>query len=310
MRKAHQARRCFNGASDLVRYKVTHTTSYRYSQPVSVSHHLLHLKPRATPHQRVDRLDVAMTPHPASLSEGVDYFGNPRSFITVDAQHDEIEFHAQSLVEVSAPEPPEPALTPAWESVYPHLERDTSPEMLGVLQFVFPSSGTAASVDLADFARPSFPPGRPVLEAALDLTGRIYSQFAYDGTATTVTTPVDEVMQLKRGVCQDFAHLQIGCLRALGLPARYVSGYLLTYPPPGEEKLVGADASHAWLSLWVPGFGWIDLDPTNNKVPRDEHVTLGWGRDYGDVSPINGVIFGGGPHVVEVSVDVAPQEGG
>ncbi len=150
----------------------------------------------------------------------------------------------------------------------------------------------------------SFPPGRPILEAALDLTDRIYSEFKYEGGATTVTTTVDEVLRLKRGVCQDFAHLQIACFRAMRLPARYVSGYLLTKAPEGREKLVGADASHAWLSVWCPGYGWIDLDPTNNLIPTDEHVLLAWGRDYSDVSPVNGVIFGGGDHVVDVAVDV------
>ncbi|MGE4221574.1 MAG: transglutaminase family protein, partial [Alphaproteobacteria bacterium] len=183
-----------------------------------------------------------------------------------------------------------------------------APDSLAAYEFSFDSPFTATDADLEALVVPSFQPGRPILEAALDLTARIYREFAYDPTATTLATPVAEVVRMRRGVCQDFAHLQLACLRRIGLPARYVSGYLLTYPPPGGQKLIGADASHAWLSIWCPGSGWVDLDPTNNKIPRDEHITLAWGRDYGDVSPIRGVIVGGAAQSMEVAVDVNPVD--
>jgi transglutaminase-like putative cysteine protease len=161
-------------------------------------------------------------------------------------------------------------------------------------------------VALRQLAEPSFTPGRPWLEAVLDLTKRIYTEFKYDPAATNVNTALDTVLRIKRGVCQDFAHLQIGCLRSMGLPARYVSGYLLTAPPPGQPKLVGSDASHAWTAAFSPEAGWIDFDPTNNIIPGIGHVTLAWGRDYGDVCPIKGVLVGGGQHRMRVAVDVAP----
>jgi len=287
-------------------YDVSHRTLYRYSQAVSISHHMLHLLPRPCDHQVCHRTALYVTPTPAVSTSGTDFFGNPTNFLTVQEQHTEIVIHTRSTIEVTSPGLPDPAGTVPWDATLDTLRSDTSPEGLQTQQFVFDSPYTIAGSEVADYARHSFTAGRPLLEAALDLTGRIFHEFKYDGTVTTVSTPVDEVFKLKGGVCQDFAHLQIACLRAMGLPARYVSGYLLTYPPPGKEKLVGSDASHAWLAVWCPGIGWIDLDPTNNKIPAGEHITLAWGRDYGDVSPINGVIFGGGEHKIEVAVDVSP----
>jgi transglutaminase-like putative cysteine protease len=183
------------------------------------------------------------------------------------------------------------------------------PWWLEARQFVYESPHVPITKALADYAAPSFSPGRPWLAAVLDLTARVFSQFQYDPTATTVNTPVAQVLQNRRGVCQDFAHLQIGCLRSLGLPARYVSGYLLTAPPAGQQRLVGADASHAWLSAFCPELGWIDFDPTNNQIPTTKHITLAWGRDYSDVCPIKGVLVGGGQHRMRVAVDVVPVEG-
>ena len=195
--------------------------------------------------------------------------------------------------------------TPPWESVRALLEQDHSPPGLEARQFVYDSHYVKASPALAAYAAPSFPANRPVLEAARDLTRRIHQDFQYDPKATTVATPIQEVLEHRRGVCQDFAHLQIGCLRALGLSARYISGYLRTVPPPGQERLVGVDASHAWLSVYCPGWGWVDLDPTNDLIPSDGHLVLAWGRDYDDVSPVKGVNLGGGRHSVIVGVDVA-----
>jgi transglutaminase-like putative cysteine protease len=187
------------------------------------------------------------------------------------------------------------------------LPGDLTPESLNAYQFVFESPRVRPKAEFARYACESFLPGRPLAEALLDLTGRIYRDFRFDSKATNVRTTPEEVLRLKRGVCQDFAHLQVACLRSLGLPARYVSGYLRTYPPPGRARLVGADASHAWAAVYCPGIGWLDVDPTNNMAPSQSHVTLSWGRDYGDVSPVRGVILGGRDHKVEVGVDMEPD---
>ena len=195
--------------------------------------------------------------------------------------------------------------TPAWDQLAQTLRTPTTPADLAASEFTFDSSRSIGLKPLTEYARKSFPPGRPLLAAATELTERIFRDFTYDPRATTVTTPVDEVFRLKKGVCQDFAHLQIAALRSLGLAARYVSGYLRTRPAPGKPRLVGADASHAWLSVYLGGGEWLDLDPTNNVVPNLEHITVAWGRDYSDVCPLKGVFIGGGRHSLSVSVDVA-----
>jgi len=289
-----------------MRYDIRHCTTYRYSQPVSISHHVLHLVPRQCPRQVGHDSTISVSPAPAVRSDGRDYFGNPVTYLTIQEQHEEFVIEACSTVDVTTPPDWPPAQSAPWDEIYSRLERDASPASLDTLQFAFDSPYTRAGAGVAAYARESFRPGRPLLEAAFDLTRRIHGEFRYDSSATSVSTPVDEVFRLRRGVCQDFAHLQLACLRSLALPARYVSGYLLTRPPPGREKLVGSDASHAWISVWCPEAGWVDLDPTNNTVVRDEHITLAWGRDYGDISPVNGVIFGGGQHTVDVAVDVNP----
>jgi transglutaminase-like putative cysteine protease len=194
-----------------------------------------------------------------------------------------------------------------WESLRDSLARDHSRAGLDVYQFCFPSPHVPDVPRLGEYARASFPEGRPLAAGLLELTGRIHADFAYDPAATNISTPIDEVFRQRRGVCQDLAHVQIGCLRSLGLAARYVSGYLRTYPPPGKPRLVGADASHAWLSVHAGPLGWIDVDPTNNSLPRDEHITIAWGRDYSDVCPISGMFTGGGRHAMYVSVDVEPM---
>ncbi len=289
-----------------VLYSVRHRTTYRYEQAVSISHHVLRLVPRNCPRQTLRQSMLSLQPAAAVGGEGLDYFGNPVTYATIQEQHLDLVIEASSLVEVRAQPVPDSRDTPEWESLFGLLQQAGTAASLDTLQYAFDSPNTLATTDLVAYATVSFTPGRPVLDAARDLTRRIYADFRYDSTATTVSTPVDEVVRLKRGVCQDFAHLELACLRALGVPARYVSGYLLTRPPPGKEKLVGADASHAWVSVWCGEAGWVDLDPTNDTIAGDEHVTLAWGRDYGDVSPINGVIFGGGAHRIEVNVDVTP----
>jgi transglutaminase-like putative cysteine protease len=238
----------------------------------------------------------------------LDYFGNPASFFTVQEPHRQLTITAVHVIEVIPPAVPDPTATPPWETVRDLLARDRGPAAVEACQFVFDSPYVHASPELTAYAAVSFDPGRPLLQAVLDLTGRIHTEFRYDPRATTLATPLQEVFANRRGVCQDFAHLQIACLRSQGLAARYISGYLCTMAPPGRERLVGADASHAWLSVYCPGHGWIDIDPTNNVIPSDKHVLLAWGRDYDDVSPIKGVILGGGQHTVKVAVDVVPLE--
>jgi transglutaminase-like putative cysteine protease len=211
------------------------------------------------------------------------------------------------LVRAHAPEQ-DPDATLSWEEVRRWLHDGIGEQVLDPNQYLFSSPYVPVSAALADYARPSFPPGRPLLAAALDLTRRIHQDFEYDSDATTVSTPVEEVLQQRRGVCQDFSHLQIACLRSLGIAARYVSGYMLTMPPPGQPRLIGVDASHAWVSVYCPDLGWVDLDPTNDLMVDTLHVTVACGRDFSDVSPIHGVILGGGEHELEVQVTVRPVE--
>lgn len=291
-----------------VRYDVRHRTDFEYSAPVSISHHLLHLTPRPTANQRTETWRVALSPAPAIRRAEFDFFGNPVEHVTIQDEHSKLVVHARGTLAVDPPAPIDPSASPAWENARVNGSAVTDPEVLAAQPFAYDSPMTRAGESVWAWARESFAPGRPVLEAALDLNHRLFSEFEYDPTATTVSTPVAEVFRIRRGVCQDFAHLMLAGLRGLGIPARYVSGYLLTYPPPGGEKLQGSDASHAWVSVRVPGHGWIDLDPTNDKMTTTEHVTLAWGRDYGDVSPVKGAIVGGGEHEVKVAVDVMPVD--
>jgi transglutaminase-like putative cysteine protease len=289
-------------------YKVRHRTTYEYEDPVSVSHHVLRLTPRNLPRQRCDRSQITIAPAPSSSITRIDYFGNLLTFFTLREPHDRLTVEASSALEVQPLEAPDLSRSPQWETVPQSLQDETSVEVLDAYQFVFNSLRVAASADLAAYGRDSFPAGRPVLEAVRDLTRRIHQDFRFDTKATEVTTPVETFFEKRRGVCQDFAHMQIACLRSLGLPARYVSGYLRTMPPPGRPRLTGADASHAWCSAWCPGAGWVDFDPTNDCLPSDGHVTLAWGRDYSDVSPIHGVLVGGARHTLHVGVDVIPVD--
>ena len=249
---------------------------------------------------------VRIDPIPSISSTGEDYFGNPVHYLTVQEPHNRLVVEAHSRVEVDTPtKGPEVSASPAWERIREGVQ-DVTGAGLAAFEFCFDSPYVATSDEIYNYAAVSLSPGRPILEAVSDLTARIYHEFEYRGGVSDVSTPVRDVLAMRKGVCQDFAHLQIACLRSFGLPARYVSGYLLTHPPEGKEKLVGADASHAWVSVWSGSSGWIDFDPTNNVLPSTGHVTIGWGRDYGDVSPINGFILGGGTHQVVVAVDVNP----
>jgi transglutaminase-like putative cysteine protease len=238
------------------------------------------------------------------MTQHKDYFGNLVTATTVQVPHTLFEIKARSRVAFTPMSAPEPEKTPPWEHVVAAVRRHDTPEDLDAFQYVFPSPIIPVSEDLARWAKDLFPPGEPFLKAASGLMERIFTRFTYDPGATTTTTPVATAFNLKRGVCQDFAHIAIACLRSLGLPARYVSGYLHTQPPPGKERLVGAEASHAWFAVYLPGIGWVDLDPTNNVMPFDQHLTLAWGRDYSDVTPVKGTVLGGGAHQLSVAVDV------
>lgn len=287
-------------------FEVSHKTVYHYTAPVAQAHHLVHLAPREHERQRTIRHGLIIEPAPASRSDFTDYFGNPASAVGIESRHSELLIHSRSVIEVKAPPPIDVKRSAAWEGAAAALTPSHDAYDIDVVQFVMPSHHTGVTPELIAFAAPSFRPGRPVLECAWDLTSRIYTDFKYDAAATDVATTVDDLLEIGRGVCQDFAHLMIGAMRAFGLPARYVSGYLLTHPPAGKEKLVGSDASHAWVSVWAPDFGWVDFDPTNNMIPKDEHITIGYGRDFQDVSPVTGVLLGGGSHHIDVAVDVTP----
>src|SRR5262249_27830207 len=255
---------------------------------------------------------LSLEPTPVLTSAHSDYFGNTTHFVTVDQPHHRLVVSSRNRVAVGPAFIPEPTETPPWETVRARCRGDHSGASLEAHEFTYPSPLVPNDADFADYAAPSFARERPVLDAVADLTGRIRNDFKFDANATTVTTPVLQFFQQRRGVCQDFAQFQIACLRALGLPARYVSGYLETDPPPGQPALRGVDASHAWVSFFCPGLGWIDVDPTNNCLPSLRHITIGWGRDYSDVCPISGVLVGGASQTLRVSVDVhalGPWEG-
>ena len=288
-----------------MRYHVLHTTTYFYGEPVSLCQNEIHLTPRNTARQTCLEHRLTIRPTPAKLEDYFDYFGNQVHFFSIPDSHREMLVTAES--EVRSAWPPNARSDTALGAsarLSPHRRtrvkpwtRVNSPSIRRTWQ---------PAPDWPNSPPSRFPPERPWLVAVLDLTARINRHFVYDPTATNISTPLDTVLDIRRGVCQDFAHLQIGCLRLLGLPARYMSGYLLTAPPPGQPRLQGADASHAWLSAYCPGLGWIEFDPTNNLVPSLDHVTIGWGRDYGDVCPIQGIFIGGGQRSLSVSVDVQP----
>ena len=289
-----------------MKLRVTHKTSYAYADPVSTSHHLAHLAPRGGEGRHMVSHEVTIAPQPSVTRERLDYFGNRTLYFSVREPHRSLDVVATSLVDIAPLRPPRLDDSPSWSEIRDRLRRDRRRDLLDAYSFTFDSPHARASREIAAYAAPSFPEGRPLLAAVRELTHRIYEDFEYDPAATDVTTGLDIVFAQRRGVCQDFAHMQIACLRAMGLPVRYVSGYLVTHPPPGRPRLVGADASHAWISVFAPDLGWTDFDPTNDLLPSDEHVTVALGRDFADVTPLKGVILGGGRHEVRVSVDVEP----
>lgn len=290
-----------------MKYRVTHTTEYGYDEIVPLGHNVLRLQPRDHDRQRRIASDLSINPMPASRRERIDFFGNHALWISVQEPHSRLEIVARSEVEVSPRgEYPEPIFHLSWQDVPAMLAGNANPELQFARQFTFESTYVPINEELAEYARPSFPLGKPLLPCVVDITRRIQAEFAFIPGVTTVGTPVLEVLHQRKGVCQDFAHLQIACLRSLGLAARYVSGYIVTRPPPGQPRLRGADMSHAWVSVVIPDIGWVDCDPTNGSLPSDEHITLGWARDYEDIVPVRGVITSSHHHTLQVAVDVEP----
>lgn len=292
-------------------YYVAHETRYVYDSPVSVSRQQLHLTPRDCPWQRTLSHEIMIDPEPTLCRSSLDHLGNPIRQFAIEAPHASLRVCAKSTIEVRPRLPLSVDDSLSWESVRDALAYGAMPVHLEANSYLFESPYVRVKHEFSAYARPSFTPGRPLLEAVAALMNRIHNEFEFDPEATTVSTPVLKVLEHKRGVCQDFAHLMLSCLRSLGLAARYVSGYLLTQPPPGQPRLIGADASHAWISVYCPcdaGGTWIDFDPTNNLMPDTQHITLAWGRDFGDVSPLRGVILGGDAHELNVAVTVMPLE--
>ncbi len=287
-------------------YNVSHRTTYQYSYPVSVGDHIACLKPRSFAHNRLLQNQLTIRPTPATYSERTDFFGNCLCFFTIEEPHKELLVESRSRMVVDWDREARHASSRPWEESTRPVAEDHSDTGLEAYQFQFESPRIRLRPEFAAYALESFTRGRSMREALMDLTSRIHADFTFDSKVTTVRTPTEEVFRKRRGVCQDFAHLQIACLRSIHLAARYVSGYLRTYPPPGRPRLIGADASHAWVSAYSRDLGWLDVDPTNNVAPTDGHVTLGWGRDYGDVSPLRGLILGGGGNTLKVEVDIEP----
>lgn len=287
-------------------YDVNHRTTFRYAQSVSVSHQVLHLAPRPSLRQRISRAAITVDPAPIVCDERTDYFGNSVTYVTIQEPHQRLIVSSKFRVEVLTSPGLGFDLSEPWTVVADQLQAPAGTDAIAASQFAFASPYVTWDSEVREYAMGAFDEGTPLLSGVRALTGRIFREFKYEGNVTDVWTPVQRVLEEKRGVCQDFAHLEIACLRSLGLSARYVSGYLRTRAPEGRERLVGADASHAWIAVWCPDVGWVEFDPTNDVVPSEEHITVAWGRDYGDVSPINGFILGGGDHVVSVGVDVSP----
>ncbi len=302
------------------RYHIVHETSYSYETPVSLSRQLLHLTPRDCSWQRCLAHQISVKPEVTAARERNDCFGNPVRELAIEFPHRSLSVRAESTIDVLPHLPALAGIThadralsagpsPTWETVREALAYGSRPVLLDASRFQFESPYVRVKHEFASYARPSFTPGRPVFDAVQALMRRIYDEFDFDPEATTVATPVLKVLAEKRGVCQDFAHLMLSCLRSQGLAARYVSGYLLTQPPPGQPRMVGADASHAWVSVFCPeldGGRWVDFDPTNNLLPDTQHITLAWGRDFADVSPLRGIILGGDAHELDVAVTVTP----
>jgi transglutaminase-like putative cysteine protease len=288
-----------------MKYTISHKTAYEYFESVGVCHNIARLLPRDTATQICISSSVKIFPEPDVLNQYEDFFGNKVIYFSIDKDHDELEVHVTSVIEKI------PVSHPLHQSVpmvvYDDLGRDlnlSNPDAGDIRQYIFQTPMTGWNKAINDYALVSFRPGRPLYEAAKELMTRIYTDFEFKSGATSIATPLAVVMKERKGVCQDFAHMAIACIRSVGVPVRYVSGYIETISPKGKEKLVGADASHAWFSVYIPQMGWVDFDPTNNQIPGDQHITIGWGRDYADIAPLKGIILSSGSHELKVAVDV------
>lgn len=288
-------------------YRIRHETAYQYSQAVTLGRSVAHLKPRVCERQVCHQGEIIITPESDAVTEELDYFGNPVLHFSLQQPHQVMTIASDHTVEVllESGDPPSGGLP--WQQVVERVTQDHSEAGLDAYQYAFDSTHAGSTEMVKDYTLASFTAGRPIFEATADLMSRIHTDFQFDPASTTIATPVTEVFTNRRGVCQDFAHLMIACLRTLRLPTRYVSGYIETIPPPGQERLVGADASHAWVGVYCPETGWYDFDPTNDTTAGGRHVTVAWGRDFADVSPVKGLVLGGGGHTVSVSVDVEPM---
>lgn len=290
----------------MARYHIHHITRYNYSFPVAASHHSAHLEPCNCARQKSHSFDLKIQPEPTDLSTRVDFFGNTMHLFSIPQQHTELVLEVHSDVAIEPVEAPMPDLSPSCAEVKTFIESNTRRETNLAEQFIYTSPLIPRDPEIAAFAADFFQRDKGFLAAALDLNHYIFKNFKFDPDATDVSTPVAKVFEERRGVCQDFAHFMIAAIRSCGLPACYVSGYILTNPPPGQPRLIGADASHAWVSIFVPGIGWVDLDPTNDKWVNDEHITIARGRDYSDVSLVRGAVFGGGEQTLDIEVTVTP----
>ena len=285
-------------------YKIIHKTEYSYTHPVNLCYNEARLTPRNFADQVCLNSQFVVEPEPKECRERQDFFGNTVYYFTIQQPHNQLTITVTSHVDVKGRERQRNFVEHlSWEETHRQLRTDSDPEILEMRQYILNSPMIPAMPELRAYAEKSFIKGRPLLEAVENLTTRLYADFTYDPGFTTVATPLTDVIRHRRGVCQDLAHLGIGCLRALGLAARYVSGYIETDPLPDQKPLAGADASHAWFSVYLPQLGWTDFDPTNNQIPTDRHITVAWGRDYTDVTPLKGVVFGSGTHELFVAVD-------
>jgi transglutaminase-like putative cysteine protease len=283
-------------------YRLIHATTYNYANPVVLGTHFMHLLPRERPGQFIPESQLDISPPPDNRRDEIDHFGNRTTTVSVTIPHKQFVVSLSATVDVLQPAPPLPEHTLAWEAIARMAMRKAE-----IAEFCLASPLATPIPEILGYAAASFPPGRPILTGLLDLNRRLYADMKYRSGVTSTATTAAQVLKTRAGVCQDYAHLMIAALRALGLPARYVSGYLRTLPLAGEIKRRGADQSHAWISAWIGGdVGWVDFDPTNNLLVSDEHVTLAWGRDFQDVSPLRGIILGGGRHTLRVNVDLDP----
>ncbi|MFT6405480.1 MAG: transglutaminase-like putative cysteine protease [Marinomonas primoryensis] len=290
-----------------MRYRVRHITEYTYGAPVSLCYNMAHLLPRDTRNQLCIHQKIQINPPPVYQNEGEDYFGNQTFYFSIQEAHKKLVIDVSTEFEIA------PINVLEWQiqstitcgELRSLLSAPTTPELRMAKEYLLDSPQIRRSADLGAYAESTFADDKPLLQATLAFTHKIFTEFKFDPSTTTVATPLEQVLKQRSGVCQDFAHLAIGCLRSVGIPARYMSGYLETLPPPGQEKLVGADASHAWFAIFIPTLGWVEFDPTNDLMPNEQHLVTAWGRDYSDVTPLQGVIFeGGGSQQLAVSVDV------